>query len=109
MARPDRSGRLSVRPLLAAMGWPPGHRLDITAVDGLLLVTSSAGGGQVVSPRGDLVVPAPARSWCGIAGGSLVVLAGYPAAGLVVIHPEHLVAVLLHDLDAHLPGGDRDR
>jgi hypothetical protein len=41
MARLDRSGRIYARPLLDALGWSAGHRVDIAVVAGVLVVGST--------------------------------------------------------------------
>jgi hypothetical protein len=51
-ARIDRSRRISARHMLRALGWGPGHRIDITVVGGVLLVGSAATGGHMVGGRG---------------------------------------------------------
>ncbi|WP_173080020.1 hypothetical protein [Phytohabitans rumicis] len=105
MARLDRSGRLSVRPLLTALGWRPGHRVHIDVVDGVLTIASAVTSGHVVTGRGELVVPAAMRRLCGIADGSQVVLAGYPSTDLVTVHPANAVAQVLGELHARRAGG----
>jgi hypothetical protein len=37
-ARMDRSGRVNARSLLRALGWGPGHRVDIAVTEGVLVV-----------------------------------------------------------------------
>jgi hypothetical protein len=97
IARLDRSGRLSARTLLRDLGWHPGHRVDIDVADGALRVAANPAGRHMLGARGDLALPTSARQLCGIAPGSAVVLAGYPPANLVVIHPASVVARLLHE------------
>ena len=64
-------------------------------------------GRHTVGGRGDLVLPATARHPCGI-DNTHVVLAAYPAAGLIVVHPATTVARLLADLHhGLLLGGTR--
>lgn len=91
----DRSGRVSARALLRRMRWTAGHTVDIDAVDGVLLVTSSPGGAHVVGSRGDLALPAAARALCGVT--DVVVLAAYPSHDVVVIYRSDFVAQLLHE------------
>lgn len=95
--------------MLAALGWRPGHRVDIDVVDHVVVVIASAGSGQhMVTTRGELALPAATRQFCGIACGSPVVLAAYPPIGLVAVHPANTVARLLRDFHAHLAGADHD-
>jgi hypothetical protein len=109
VARLDRSGRVSARPLLAALGWRPGHRVDIDVVDGVVVVAAAVAGRHMVSARSELTVPAATGQLCGIERGSPVLLAGYPAADLVVIHPVSIVARLLRHLHTGRSGAHRVR
>jgi hypothetical protein len=62
LARLDRSGRVYARPLLDALGWSAGHRVDIAVVAGVLVVGSKPGGLHVVGSRGVLTLPAARAS-----------------------------------------------
>jgi hypothetical protein len=108
VARLDRSGRLSARTLLGALDWLPGHRLDIDVCDAAIVVTASAAGRHAVDRRGDLALPAAARNMCGIGSDQPVVLAAYPAAGVLVVHPAATLARLLADLHHRLALGGCD-
>jgi hypothetical protein len=102
-ARMDRSGRVSARPLLRALGWGPGHRIDIAVVGGVLPVGSVATGQQVVGGRGELSLPAAAdvRHHTGPAG-----TAGrLPVARVLMVHPIAVVARLLSDWYTTLTAG----
>jgi hypothetical protein len=108
IARLDRSGRVSARPLLRDLGWRRGHRVDVD-VDvpaAVLLVGSSVTGRQVVGDRGELALPAAARQMCGIQARSTVVLAAYPGLALLVVHPAHSVARLLSQHHTRLVDAD---
>jgi hypothetical protein len=102
VARLDRSGRLSARSLLRALGWASGHRVDIDVCDAAIAVTASVTGRHSVDRRGDLALPAAARHLCATSAGQPVVLAAYPSAGLIVVHPAATVARLLADLHHRL-------
>ena len=79
-ARLDASGRLIARALLRALGWAPGHRVDIAVSEGVVVVGSTPAGLHVVGDRGELGLPAPARRMCGITQGPPVLLvAALPA------------------------------
>jgi hypothetical protein len=97
VARLDRSGRLSARGLLRAMGWASGHRMAIDVVNGAITITSSAAGRHAVDRRRTFAVPAAARHLCGIGADQAVVLAAYPSVGLIVVHPVATVVRLLTD------------
>ncbi|GAA5199565.1 hypothetical protein GCM10023322_75450 [Rugosimonospora acidiphila] len=105
MARLDRSGRLSARDLLGALGWQPGHRIDIGIVAGVLVASSSPTGQHVVHGRGELSLPATARSMCNLPPGVSVLLAASPAQNVLVIHPVATVARLLIEHHARLTAG----
>jgi bifunctional DNA-binding transcriptional regulator/antitoxin component of YhaV-PrlF toxin-antitoxin module len=102
MARLDRSGRLSARALLRALGWRPGHHVDIDVVDGAIVIVSAATGRQAVGAHGELALPTTARQLCGMVPRSAVVLAAHPSLDLVVIHPASTVARLLGEFHARL-------
>jgi bifunctional DNA-binding transcriptional regulator/antitoxin component of YhaV-PrlF toxin-antitoxin module len=96
---------LSARGLLKALNWGPGHRLDIDAVDGVLVIGSVATGRHVVGRRGELSLPMAARQMCGIVSGLPVLLAVSVPDGTLVIHPAATVAHLLSEFHARLVGG----
>jgi hypothetical protein len=95
IARLDRSGRVSARSLLDQLGWRPGHRLRIDAIDRALLIWPAASGATLVGARGDLALPAAVRQMCAIDTGDLVVLAADLRCGVLVVHPAATVAQLL--------------
>jgi hypothetical protein len=73
-ARLDGSDRISARPLLAELDWPPGRRVQVTVVDDAVLIHAIPTGPHRIGSRGDLAVPAPARELTGLHPGDLVVL-----------------------------------
>jgi hypothetical protein len=87
VARPDLSGRVTERALLRALGWVPGHRIDIHPHGEMLVIGSALAGEQVVGSRGELLLPAGARQMCAIAPGQPLLLAALVAHDLLVIHP----------------------
>lgn len=96
-ARLDASGRLTARPLLRALGWAPGHRVDIAVTEDVLVVGSAPAGLHVVGDRGELGLPAAARRMCGITVGPPVLLVAALPRDVLVVHPAHLIAQLLAD------------
>ncbi|MET8907549.1 hypothetical protein [Micromonospora sp. NPDC004551] len=100
VARPDADGRVAARALLRALRWPSGHRLNIDATGGLLLITAAPGGTHVVGARGGLPLPAAARQMCGITSHQVVLLAAVPARDLLVVHPSNTITRILADLHA---------
>ncbi|RIV40007.1 hypothetical protein D2L64_06680 [Micromonospora radicis] len=107
MARADRSGRVSERGLLGALGWPAGHRIDVHPHGGMLVITSVRAGQQVVGSRGELPLPASVRQMCAIVPAQPLLLAAIVSHDLLVIHPASSVAWLLADLHAQVIGGRR--
>jgi hypothetical protein len=93
----DRSGRLTARALLRALGWAPGHRVDIAVAGGVLVVGSAPAGLHAVGDRGELGLPASARRMCGITPGPPVLLVAALPHDVLVVHPAHLIAQLLAD------------
>jgi hypothetical protein len=102
MARVDRSGRVCERRLLAALGWAPGQRVQVSVLHRYILIAARPTGLVTVGCRGEVALPAAARSWCGIAVGGSVVLAAAVAEKLLVVHPAATVAALLAEHHAHL-------
>lgn len=96
-ARLDRSGRVNARGLLRALGWCPGHRVDIAVTDGVLVVGSAPEGRHTVGDRNELGLPAAARRLCGITPGTPVLLVAALPQDVLVVHPVHLIAQLLAD------------
>ncbi|GIE90718.1 hypothetical protein [Actinoplanes regularis] len=95
MARPDASGRLSLRYLLRTLGWSPGDRVDHTVIDQAIVVTRSPTGRAVIGTRGDLMIPATARALAGLDPDGQVVLVAAPTQDTLVIHAEHSIAELI--------------
>ncbi|MEU7613869.1 hypothetical protein [Micromonospora sp. NPDC049204] len=109
MALPARCGRVSAQHLLHAIGWAPGHRLDIQLCHDMLVITSARDDRYQVGSRGELPLPASARQMCRIEPGQPVLLAAFITYDLLVVHPVGTVARLLTDLHHQLAGGDSDR
>lgn len=107
VARLDRSGRLSVRPLLARLGWRPGDRVSIDIVHRAVVVVVAGTGRHALGSRGDLALPTAARQLCGIGPDQPVLVVAYPGRGMLVIHAVDMVTALLAEFHAQLLG-DRD-
>jgi hypothetical protein len=106
LARLDRSGRLSARAMLRGLGWGPGHRVDVAVVRGALLVASALDGAYALGSRGDLALPAAARTLCGMTVAEAVVVAAYARQDLVMVYPVGAVARLVHELHVRLAARD---
>jgi bifunctional DNA-binding transcriptional regulator/antitoxin component of YhaV-PrlF toxin-antitoxin module len=100
----DRSGRIHERALLRALGWEPGHALEIDTSGGMIAITSAAGGRHRVDDRGALALPAAARRRCGVTIGPPVVLVAALRQQLLVVHPAATVARILAAHHAKLIG-----
>ncbi|MEH1058713.1 hypothetical protein V6U89_26315 [Micromonospora sp. CPCC 206171] len=100
---------MTAQPILNALDWPSGHRLDIQPHQELLVIGSASDGRHQVGVRGELPLPASARRLCRIEYGQPVLLAALVAHDLLVVHPASIVARLLVDVHARLAGGVRVR
>jgi hypothetical protein len=91
----DRSGRIHERALLGALGWEPGHELEMDTIHGMIAIASVPGGRHRIDNRGALALPAAARRMCGITLGPPVVLAAAVGEQLLLVHSAATVAGLL--------------
>jgi hypothetical protein len=60
--------------LLRALGWEPGHELELDTTNGMIAIASVPVGRHRVDDRGALALPTAARRMCGITIGPPVVL-----------------------------------
>ncbi|KAB1099035.1 AbrB/MazE/SpoVT family DNA-binding domain-containing protein [Micromonospora aurantiaca] len=109
MALPSPCGRITDQQILHALGWQPGHGLDIQPHQRMLVIGMAENGRYRVGSRGALPLPSSARRMCGIEPGEPVLLAALIAQGLLVVHPVSTVARLVADLHTQLAGGGRVR
>lgn len=91
MARPDASGRVCVRGLMRALGWTPGHRLDLTIVAQAVVLTTSTTGQHAVTAQRSVKLPAAVRRLVGMRRGEPVLLAACPADDILVAVSASLV------------------
>ncbi len=91
MARPDASGRVSIRSLLRVLGWAYGHRLDLAIVAGVLIFTPATAGQYAVTTQGSIKLSVTARRLVGISPGEPVLLAACPADDILVAIPAPMV------------------
>lgn len=94
-ARVDRSGRIHERALFRALGWEPGHELQLDTAYDMIAIASVPGGRHRVDDRGALALPVAARRMCGITIGRPVILAAAVAQQVLVVHPAAALARLL--------------
>jgi hypothetical protein len=94
-ARVDRSGRIHERAVLRALGWEPGHELELDTAHDMIAIASVHGGRHRGDDRGALALPAAARRMCGITISRPVILLAAVHQQILVVHPAATVAGLL--------------
>ena len=106
--RIDASGRITDRVIITALGWRGGDRLTLTASAGVMVVRRDPGGILTVPDRPCIVIPAAARSRCGLRAGDGVLLAALPGQDTLAAYSFAVVdqALLAH---APFPGGEGRR
>jgi hypothetical protein len=104
VARLDASGRFTSRPLLRTLGWGPGHRIGLRLRADAVVFTADPAGPLHVGGRGELAIPAPARTMAGLDHDRSVVLVAIPARSTLIVHPPHLVTALLAAYHARTAG-----
>ncbi|MFC4044991.1 AbrB/MazE/SpoVT family DNA-binding domain-containing protein [Dactylosporangium siamense] len=95
VGRLDPSGRISARPLLHRLGWPPGHRIQFDIAHDAITATSSPTARHTVGATGLLAIPSAIRQLCHLTAGDVVVLLANPGRDLLLIHPARTVAQFL--------------
>jgi hypothetical protein len=106
---PDRSGRVNAAPLLAALAWRPGERIEVDVVHGIVVVTATRTGRHVIGSRGDIGIASAVRTMCGIQPDQSVLMAALVSRGVLAIHPAHTVTRLLARLHGQILGDHHDR
>lgn len=96
MARPDLSGRISIRGLLATLAWTTEVRLDLGITAGMMIFAVRVAGQHGVAGPGTIKLPSPARRLIGLAPGEPVLLAACPAEDLLLVIPAVAVGDWLH-------------
>ncbi|WP_203923992.1 hypothetical protein, partial [Rugosimonospora africana] len=89
----------------ARAGMVAGHRLDICAHRGLLVIASAAAGSTSWAAEGSCRYRPARGQMYAITPGQRLLLAALVAHDLLVIHPASAVARLLADLHAEIIGG----
>jgi bifunctional DNA-binding transcriptional regulator/antitoxin component of YhaV-PrlF toxin-antitoxin module len=74
--------------------------------EGLVLVRADEQALSRVTQPGQVRLPAPVRHWCGLTGGSRVLLVAYPEAGLLVVQPPASLHTMITEFHAAALGGD---
>jgi hypothetical protein len=103
----DRSGRVADRGIVAALGWPPGTRLDVRERAGLFTLHASIDGRCRVDGRGHLILALALRRWCRLAAGDRLLLVADRQAGVVTGYPLPVLDRLLEAASSTGEGGGR--
>jgi hypothetical protein len=106
--RIDASGRIADRVIITALGRRGGDRLTLTAGAGVMIARRDPGGILTVPARPAIVIPAAARSRCGLRTGDRVLLAALPAEDTLAAYSFTVVDQVLR-AHAPLPGGEGRR
>jgi hypothetical protein len=93
----DRYGRVADRALLRALGWEPGHTLELTLIGGSILTVPRPGGPVRVGHDGYLRLPIGLRRACDLAAGDRVLLVAEPSIHRLLLHPPAALDALLGD------------
>ena len=96
----DRSGRVADRGVVAALGWPPGTRLDVRERAGLFALHVPGDGRCRVDGRGYLILALALRRWCRLGAGDRLLLVADRQAAMLTGYP---LPVLDRLLAAELP------
>ncbi len=86
MGRMDASGRVAERAIVRALGWSPHDRCTISTTARSMLLRRDPHGCHQPARTSGVVLPLPARRWCGLEPGHQVLLTALPAHALLVIH-----------------------
>jgi bifunctional DNA-binding transcriptional regulator/antitoxin component of YhaV-PrlF toxin-antitoxin module len=86
IARVDASGRVADQDVVAAMGWQPGDRIEVTVGSRAIVMRASPQGLVCVPRRPCVLIPAAIRHHRGISAGDHVLLAAAPDYGVVLVH-----------------------
>lgn len=81
--------------MLRALGWEPGHELELDTAHGMIAIASVPGGRHRIDDRAALALPAAARRMCGITIGRPVILLAAVHQQILVVQPAATVAGLL--------------
>jgi hypothetical protein len=94
----DGCGRIACQTVVQVLQWQPGTRLRMVPEGGVISVSAVPDGAYRVDGQGHLRVPAMLRAWCGLAGGSRVLLAAEPQRGRLLVCPTAVLDALFDSL-----------
>lgn len=86
MGRMDASGRVAERAIVQALGWSRHDRCTISTTSRSILLRRDPHGCHQPARTSCVVLPLPARRWCGLQPGHQVLLTALPEQALLVIH-----------------------
>ena len=105
IARIDDHGRVGDKPLMRALGWSAGQRLDLAPHRGAILVRPAPDGVFRTGRRALVQIPAPLRHWCALVPGDRVLLMATPAQDTLVVHTMATLHAMVRLREASLEGG----
>jgi bifunctional DNA-binding transcriptional regulator/antitoxin component of YhaV-PrlF toxin-antitoxin module len=104
----DASGRIASHPVISAVGWQPGDRLDLIPATDAIVFRASPDGAWSVPPRGGVCLPARTRQRHRIAGGDRVLLAAAREYSVVIVYPASAINEMITSYHAARATKDRD-
>ena len=99
---------VSNRSTIQALGWRPGDRLQITLVNGSVVVQRDPNGVFAMPAKPYVVLPAAVRHCSGLGAGDQVLVAADPRHDVLVVHPLAALDSMVVAYHAALVGGDGD-
>ncbi|MFC4063495.1 hypothetical protein [Actinoplanes subglobosus] len=91
VARLGASGRFTSKALLRALGWQPAQPLALQLGDEAVVLTADPDGTLTVGTRGEIAVPAPARTMAGLDHSPTAALVADPDQATLTFHPVSLL------------------
>jgi hypothetical protein len=106
LARIDHRGRVTDAAIERALGWPPGTRLNIQEIGGVIAVSADDRGVFTRSSQGHVCLPQPVRRWCQLDTGDQVLLVVGQTADRLLVYPAAKLGELVAGSHlAHFGGG----
>jgi bifunctional DNA-binding transcriptional regulator/antitoxin component of YhaV-PrlF toxin-antitoxin module len=97
IGRIDPSGRVADQDVVAAMGWQPGDRIEVSVGPQAIVMRASPHGLVCVPRRPCVLIPATVRHARGISAGDHVLLAAAPDHGVLIVHTLSELDTMLSD------------
>ncbi|GLZ28235.1 hypothetical protein Lesp02_04250 [Lentzea sp. NBRC 105346] len=102
----DDHGRIASKAILRDLGWSPGHVVDMSAVNGNVVIQSRPGSAFRVTSKGLVQIPARIRHWCSLSSATRVLLVAAPSNDLLVVTDIAVLDELVRERCAALSEGD---